>query len=306
MTENSEKTLSRAALAACYFAVYIIWGSTYLAMSVSFKTTPILLANAMRFLSAGVILALAAHWKGAPRPTGENLSVAAKSGALSFFVAFSLLSWAQKTLPSSTAALLVSLEPAWFIIFDWLFFGGPKPLRSIVAAQTAGILGCAILVIGEGTVSPSHGASPAMYAMSSAAVIVSSFSWVYGALLSSKSRRSHPNAAMASGLQMAFGGAAFAVVSACFGDFSSVGGISGESWLAVLYLIVFGSVLTYSAYVLLLRTQPASRVSTHTFVNPLVALVLGAVIAGEKITVFTAAAAFLIVSSVAMIILRRR
>jgi drug/metabolite transporter (DMT)-like permease len=231
--------------------------------------------------------------------------VAAYSGVLAFFVAYALLSWAQKTLPSSTAALLISLEPAWFILFDWLFFSGPKPLRFIIAAQAVGVFGCVILVLGEGSSAPASGIPLATYVMSSVAVPLSSFAWVYGALMASKSHDAHPDTAMASGLQMVCGGAVFAVISACSGDFSHAANISEESWFALFYLIVFGSVVTYSAYVLLLRTQPSSRVSTHAFVNPLVALVLGAVIAEEKITVFTAAATLLIVSSVAMIIRRK-
>ncbi|MDR1508747.1 MAG: EamA family transporter [Synergistaceae bacterium] len=306
MTDNPEKTVPKTTIAACYFAIYIIWGSTYLAMSISFKTAPILLANAIRFLSAGTILSLLAHWNGAAKPTRANMSVAAHSGVLAFFAAYVLLSWAQKTLPSSTAALLVSLEPAWFVLFDWIFFGGPKPHRVVVAAQAVGMIGCVILVIGEGAAAPAAGGSAAAYVISSAAVVISSFSWVCGALLSSKSRNAHPSTAMASGLQMMCGGAVFAVISASFGDFSRIGDISGESWFALFYLVVFGSIVTYSAYVLLLRTQPASKVSTHSFVNPIVALVLGAAMADERITKFTVIAAALIVSSIVMIIRHRR
>jgi drug/metabolite transporter (DMT)-like permease len=305
MTEKPEKTVSKATIAACYFAIYIIWGSTYLAMSISFKTAPILLANAIRFLSAGTALSLLAYWKGAARPTRAHMLIAAQSGLLAFFATYVLLSWAQKTLPSSTAALLVSLEPAWFVLFDWVFFGGPKPRRVIIAAQAAGVTGCVILALGEGSSASAAGVSSAAYAVSAVAVIIGSFSWVCGALLSSKSRKAHPNAAMASGLQMMCGGFVFAVISAFYGDFPRVADISGESWSALFYLIVFGSIVTYSAYVLLLRTQPASRVSTHSFVNPVVALVLGAAAADEEITKFTVMAAILIVSSVVMIIRRR-
>jgi drug/metabolite transporter (DMT)-like permease len=305
MANTPQKTVSKATIAACYLAIYIIWGSTYLAISVSIETTPVSLSNAIRFLSAGVILSLLAHWKGAARPTRANLFVAAYSGALAFFVSFALLVWAQKTLPSSTAALLIALEPAWFVLFDWMCFDGPKPNRGVIAAQAAGVFGCVILVIGEGSSAPAAGVSRVTYIMSAAAVLIGGFSWVYGALLSSKSRDAHPNAAMASGLQMTCGGVIFAVTSVCRGEFSHVGDISNKSWFALFYLIMFGSIAAYSAYVLLLRSQPSSRVSTHSFVNPVVAIVLGAAFAGERITIFTITAALLIVSSVAMIIRRR-
>jgi drug/metabolite transporter (DMT)-like permease len=227
--------------------------------------------------------------------------VAIKSGALAFFVSFGVLSWAEKILPSSTAALIISLEPAWFALFDWLFFSGPKPGKKILLAQAAGITGCAVLVLGEASLR-GGGGSMARYAFAAAAVTLSGFAWVYGALLSSKSPDSARDSAMASGLQMACGGIIFVLVSACIGDFSRLGEISAESWLAILYLIVFGSIVAYSAYVVLLRSQPTSKVSTHSFVNPIVAVVLGWALANEAVTVYTAIASLLIIVSVAVII----
>jgi drug/metabolite transporter (DMT)-like permease len=110
---------------------------------------------------------------------------------------------------------------------------------------------------------------------------------------------------MASGLQMFCGGVFFAVAAAFTGGFSHVTEISRESWLAILYLMIFGSIIAYSSYMLLLRTQPASKVSTHSFVNPIVAVGLGWAIAGEPVTVFTAVSAALIVLSTAGIIRER-
>ena len=292
---------SKLIVAACYFAIYFIWGSTYLAISVSIKTAPILMASGIRFLCAGIILVTASAFMGVEKPSRENVVIAAKSGALAFFASFGFLSWAETILPSSTAALIISLEPAWFVLFDWLFFRGPKPGRRIIVSQAVGILGCAVLVLGGGS-SASEGISVTRYLTAAGAVAVSGFSWVYGALLASKSRKSHPSSAMASGLQMTCGGVILLAVSACVGDFARVGGISAESWLAILYLTVFGSIVAYSAYMALLRSQPSSRVSTHAFVNPIVAVALGATLAGESITAYTAVAAFLIVISVVGII----
>jgi drug/metabolite transporter (DMT)-like permease len=143
------------------------------------------------------------------------------------------------------------------------------------------------------------------YTLALAAVFLSGFSWVYGALLASKSGDSHPDTAMASGLQMFCGGIFFAVAAVFTGGFSHVGEISRESWLAVLYLITFGSIMAYSSYMFLLRTQPASKVSTHSFVNPIVAVVLGWAVADEPVTIFTAVSAALIVLSTAGIIRKR-
>jgi drug/metabolite transporter (DMT)-like permease len=301
MAPGGGRQISRATMAACYFAVYFIWGSTFLAIKASVATAPIFMASGVRFLSAGVVLVAFAAVRGAARPTRENLSVALKSGALAFFASYGFLSWAETILPSSTAALIISLEPAWFVLFDWLCFGGPKPCRRVAISQAVGVAGCAILVIGDGSAAGGD-ISPMKYATAAAAVTLSGFSWVYGALLASKSSASHGNSAMASGLQMTCGGLVLMAAAAATGDFSRVGSVSRESWLAILYLVVFGSIVAYSAYVTLIRSQPAARVSTHSFVNPIVAVALGATLAGERITIYTAIAAAMIVISVAGII----
>ncbi|MDR3321693.1 MAG: EamA family transporter [Synergistaceae bacterium] len=301
MTKSIGKHASRITTAACYLAIYFIWGSTYLAISVSIRTIPIFLSNTIRFISAGAILLLIAMLRRTEKPSRANLTIALKSGALAFFTAFACLSWAEKILPSSTAALVISLEPAWFVLFDWMFFRGPKPGKRVFLSQIAGILGCAILVLGEGLSTP-DAASAARYAIAACVVTASGFSWVYGSLLSSKSPDSHPDPAMASGLQMICGGLIFAAFSLCTGDLSQLPQVSTESWLATLYLSIFGSVIAYSAYITLLRTQPASKVSTHSFVNPIVAVLMGWALAGEAVTIYTAIASLLIVVSVIVII----
>jgi drug/metabolite transporter (DMT)-like permease len=285
-------------------AVYFIWGSTYLGISISIRTAPIFVASGIRFLCAGALLVVCALLKGASPPTWANISVAAKSGGIAFFVSYGLISWAEKIIPSSTAALLVSLEPAMLVAFDWIFFNGPKPGRAVVAYQMLGIAGVAVLIAGERT-SPANGALPTEYAIALAAVFISGFSWVYGVLLASKSGDSHPDTAMASGLQMFCGGIFFAAAAVFTDGFAHLGEISRESWLAILYLTTFGSIIAYSSYMLLLRTQPSSKVSTHSFVNPIVAVFLGWAIAGESVTIFTAVSAALIVLSTAGIIRER-
>jgi drug/metabolite transporter (DMT)-like permease len=287
--------------ALCFFAVYFVWGSTYLGISISIKTAPIFVASGIRFLCAGVILVVYALLTGVAPPTRHNISVAVKSGGLAFFISYGLISWAERILPSSTAALLVSLEPAMLVAFDWIFFNGPKPGRTVVLYQLLGVAGVAVLVAGERT-SPVNGAQMTEYVLALTAVILSGFSWIYGTLLASKSGDSHPDTVMASGLQMSCGGIFFAAAAVFTGGFGHMGEISRESWLAILYLITFGSIMAYSSYMFLLRTQPASKVSTHSFVNPIVAVALGWAIADEPVTIFTAVSAALIVLSTAGII----
>ncbi|MDR1966841.1 MAG: EamA family transporter [Synergistaceae bacterium] len=304
--EYGERPASKATVLACYLAIYFIWGSTYLGISISIRTAPIFLANAIRFVAAGAALVLIARGRGASLPNRACLAVSVKSGILSFFISFWLLTSAEQILPSSTAALIISLEPAWFVIFDWIFFSGAKPNRRIMLSQAVGFAGCAILVMGEGASARPAGISMAHYAASALSVVAASVAWVYGALLSSKSRDSHPDPAMASGLQMLSGGVVFTACAALAGDFSRANDISAESWLALAYLALFGSIVSYYAYILLLRTQPVSKVSTHSFVNPIVAVALGWAIAGEAVTIYTAAATSLVVASVIGIIYSNR
>jgi drug/metabolite transporter (DMT)-like permease len=295
----------RVKIIASYLAIYIIWGSTYLAISISIKTLPIFFASAARFLTAGLALMVYSFCKGAGRPTWKNISIAVKSGFMAFFISYGLLAWAEQILPSSVAALIVSIEPSWFVLFDWIFFSGPRPNARVAAAQVIGFMGCAILIFGGGIpeyLSGAPGMSATRYVASAAAVIVSGFTWVYGVLMSSKSRDSHSDSAMASGLQMLFGGIFFIMASAARAEFPHIAEGSAESWIATVYLIVFGSILAYSGYVYLLRREPSARVTTHTFVNPVVAVVLGWAVAGEEITRYTVLSATLVVVSVILTI----
>jgi drug/metabolite transporter (DMT)-like permease len=290
----------RAKVIAAYLAIYIIWGSTYLAISISIETLPMFFASAARFFTAGLALVIYSSCGGASRPTRANIAIAAKSGFLSFFVSFALLAWAERILPSSVAALIVSIEPACFVIFDWIFFHGPRPSGRIAAAQAIGFIGCAVLILAGGTDESLAGVSRARYTVSAAAVIVCGFAWVYGSLLSSKSRDSHGDSAMASGLQMLLGGTFFIIASVIRWEIPNIANGSAESWAATAYLITFGSILAYSSYIYLLRREPSSRVATHTFVNPIVAVALGWAVAGERVTRHTALSAALIVISVVL------
>ena len=288
-------------VALSYLAIYVVWGSTYLAISISLETLPMFFLSAVRFTVAGLILVAYALFAGCGAPSRANILVAVKSGFLAFFCSFAMLTWAQLTLPSSVAALLISLEPVWFVIFSWLIFGGSKPTGRVVAALLVGFAGCAMLVFAEPAAEAATGVTQTRYALSALSVVGCGLTWVYGALLSSKSPDSHPHAAMASGLQMLAGGLIFAAVSTLNGDYASLGGASLRSCVALAYLIVFGSVFSYSAYIFLLRTQPAAKVAAHTFVNPIVAVGLGWAIAGEPVTSSILAAGLLIVVSVILI-----
>lgn len=297
----SQRGVSGIRTIISYFAIYVIWGSTYLAIGMALETLPMFFISSMRFLTAGTILLLFCFWRRCERPTAANWLVALKSGVLSFVVSFGLLTWAQQTLPSAIAALIVALEPVWFVLFSWLFFNGSKPNPKTILALAIGISGCSILVFSEPTTASAAAAPQSLYMLSAFAVFVCGFTWVYGSLLA-KSPDSHKDSTMASGMQMFSGGVVLFAVSLFAGDYSNLSQASVKSVGALLYLIAFGSLYAYSAYVFLLKTQPTERVAAHTFINPIVAVLLGWAFAGEKITSGVLVAGVLVLIAVVMII----
>ncbi|MDR3354891.1 MAG: EamA family transporter [Synergistaceae bacterium] len=288
-------------LAVSYMAIYLIWGSTYLAISVSIETLPLFFASSTRFLAAGGALMLYSWFKGVRAPTRSNWVSAVRSGFLSFFVSFMALSWAELTLPSSVAALIISIEPAWFVILDWLFFAGGRPTPKTLAAQLIGFAGCAVLIFADPEASVNAGAPRSMYLLSAGAVLLGGFAWVLGSLFA-RSSDTHPDSGMASGMQMMSGGGILLAASLINRDYTRLGEASADSIAALIYLITFGSIFAYSAFMFLLKTQPTARVASHTFVNPIVAVILGWLFAEEALTPEVAVSAVMIVTSVILTI----
>jgi drug/metabolite transporter (DMT)-like permease len=212
-----------------------------------------------------------------------------------------MLSWAELTLPSSAAALIVSIEPAWFVILDWLFFSGQRPTPKTLIAQLIGFAGCAVLVFADPDASIDSGVSRSVYLLSFGAVLLSGIAWVLGSLLA-RSPDTHPDSGMASGMQMISGGVVLLAASLLNRDYARLGGASLSSAAALAYLITFGSIFAYSAFMFLLKNQPTARVVSHTFVNPIVAVILGWMFAGESLTPEVALSAAMIVASVILTI----
>lgn len=285
-------------LIAAYFAVYFIWGSTYLAIRFSLETLPPFFTGALRFLLAGILLYAIASLQSPARPTWKGWKLALQSSFFSFFICFGGLTYAQLVVPSAVASLLIALEAVWFTLFDWLFFKGRRPSRLELLAILVGFLGCVVLIAGDPNAR--WDANPG-YFFWSMIIILLGFSWVFGALLARK-EGVHENVFMASAMQMLCGGAMLTGASLFMGDWQHVGAVSAKSIAAVAYLVIFGSLIAYSAYLWLLRNEPASRVATHVFVNPMIAVFLGWFFAGEELSLNMAIAAALIILSVIMTI----
>ncbi len=275
-------------------AVYVIWGSTYLAIRFAIETIPPFLMAGARYLTAGAILYLWAWAQGAPRPTRLHWRSAAALGAFMLLFGNGGVVWAEQRIDSGFAALLISTEPLWIVLMVWLRFGRKRPSPRVIAGLALGFLGLVLLVKPNG--------SSSIDLLAAAVVILASVSWAWGSLYGQ--RAPLPSSPLAAtGMQMLAGGALLLTASMATGEPARfvLSEVSLRSWLSLGYLIVFGAIVAFTAYVWLMRVAPPVLVSTYAYVNPVVAVFLGWALAGEPLTAGTLGAAAVILTGVALI-----
>ena len=294
----------RASLVAwiCLLIVYLVWGSTYLAIRVGVETIPPLLMAAARNLVAGVIMFPLAlrHWRSAPLgrhwPSRREWLGCATVGIL-LLVANGVVGVGEKTVPSGLAALLVATVPLWLLGID----AGLNHARMGLAQLGGLLLGLAGVALLSGLGRGSHGTSVVGVLI----ILGAAAAWALGTIMAR--RVTIPSSlALASGMELLAGGAALLVLSAATGEFSllHLGAVSTRSWLALGYLIVFGSIVAFSAYGIAVRTLPTATVATYAYVNPVIAVLLGALILNERLTPATIAGGVLIVGAVVLVVRR--
>jgi drug/metabolite transporter (DMT)-like permease len=278
---------------AAFAAVYVIWGSTYLGIYYAIRTIPVFVMGGARFLIAGLILIGAAMASGAARPSRRELWTAAVGGVLLLTLGNASVIWAETRVTTGTAALLVT-TPLWMVLIEW--GRGRRPTVGVVAGLLLGMLGIVTLV------GPSRAGGAGVNPLAAVVLICGSLAWAAGSLYT-RYAPAPRSPILATGLQMAFGGLALLATAAATGEFThlSIREINTVSWAGFFYLIVFGSLVGYSAYIWLVRNVEPARVATYAFVNPLVAVTLGWAIAGESLTARTAVAAAAIIGAVALI-----
>jgi drug/metabolite transporter (DMT)-like permease len=299
MEQAAEAPRARVILA--FAAIYLVWGSTYLAISYAVQTLPPFLMAGVRFLVAGGALYVWALVRGAARPTRFEWKGAAIIGALLLLGGNGGVVWAEMRIPSGLAALLVATVPLWMVLIEW-WGGGAGPGRSVVAGLAVGFVGLALLIgpadfMGGVPVDP----------LGTAAVIAGSLCWAFGSVAARRVRLpSSP--ILGTGMEMLAGGALLLLAGSATGEWGrlELSAVSRESVLALLYLITIGSWIGFTAYVWLLRHVEVSKVSTYAYVNPVVAVVLGWAIAGEPLSPRMLLATFVIVVGVVFITTGRR
>lgn len=300
MDATPRVTTLRVAIAL--LAVYLVWGSTFVAILFAIDTIPPLTMAGIRFVVAGAVVYGLTRVGGQPPASRSHWVSACIVGFLLLSLGNGGVTWAEQHVPSGTAALVLAGIPAWMVLFDWLRPGGRIPLRQETLGLSLGLAGIALLVAG-----PDGMGLGAVDPVGAVVLIGASIAWSFGSIVS----RSLPvptSAFQLTGMQMLAGGAFLLVGGMLGGEWSAVDleKVSRSSFLALGYLIVFGSLVGYSAYVWLLRSTAPAVASSYAFVNPAIAVGLGWLLAGEEVGPSIMAAMVMIVLGVALIVLRPR
>jgi len=292
MKQQNLKTL------LAFGAIYIIWGSTYLAIRYAVETIPPLMMIGIRSLTAGIILYFISRSRDKEKIRKENIIPLFTIGAMFFLIGHGLLAWSQQYVPSGVAAVLVSGEPLFIIIIEWLFL---KDTR----VNLKGILG---LLLGSGSIvfliaSNKESELSNNDFLPSALIVICTLAWGAGAVYS-RVAKVPKSPLLTSGMELIFGGILVLIISFFIGEPSRfhISQVTLKSFFGLLYLIIFGSVIAFSAYVWLLGHTSATRISTHTFVNPVIAVFLGWLMANENITIALIIATGIIIISVYLVL----
>ncbi len=288
----SRAPASRIALALA--AVYLIWGSTYLAIRFAIDTLPPFTMAGARFVAAGLAMYAVVRGRGVARPERAHWPGAALIGGLMLLGGNGAVCWAEKSVPSGLASLLIATVPLWAVLIGAMLPGGRFPGPRVIAGIVVGLAGVALLVQPwkSGAVDPA-GAGALMFAAAS---------WAAGSVLSKRVKLPE-SPLLATAMEMIAGGALLLAVGAAAGEWPrlDVHAVTLKSALAVAYLVVFGSIVGFSAFVWLLRHTTPVVATSYAYVNPLVAVLLGWAFNAEKPGARTAAAGALVVGAVALI-----
>ena len=297
MTARTRRILPWIALAT----IYVVWGSTYMAIRVVVREMPPFAAAGFRFLVAGLLMAAVAAFmdRGHGRPSRRQVLDYALAGVLLLAVGNGLVMWSEKRIPSSIAALIVASVPLWLTLFDGFRPTGQRWSVRVWTGTIVGLVGVMLVARPEGGIDPGHW--PSILALQAATL-----AWTAGTLYAQSVRRRLPLFSAAA-VEMVAGAIVLLGVSAVLGeDLSLLAAAGRDAWLGLLYLTVFGSLVGFTAFAYCINELPASTVGTYAYVNPVVAVFLGAVFLDEKLTPGLLAGGALILAAVIITTMRRR
>lgn len=286
----------RLRIAAAFLAVYIIWGSTYLAIQFVIESIPPFFMAATRFLLAGAILYVWARFRGAAKENKRHWRSAFLIGGLMLLGGHGAVVWAEQWVPSSLVSLLIASVPLWMVFIDWIR-GGSKPNLRVGAGLLLGFSGVALLV------SELEGLGMNSVDFIGAIIVVfGAFLWANGSL-HSRSAELPSSPLLGTSMEMIGGGALLLLASLLSGEWFRLrlDAVSVRSAVSWVYLVVFGSLIGFTCYIWLLKMATPAKASTYAYVNPIVAMFLGWALANETLTIRNLAAAIIILTSVVII-----
>ncbi len=283
-----------------FFAIYFVWGTTYLAVKYAVETIPPFMMMGMRSLIAGATLYTWGRLRGDANVTRKEFPSLVLIGFLFFLVGHGGLAWAQKTVPSGVAALLIASEPVIISLFEPLFTKEGRISKRTLLGMVIGIAGIAVLVLPKGF-DFQNANLPGTFL-----ILLCACSWSTGAIYSRVANLPR-SPFITGGVQLLSGGVMLILVSLIMGEWSvfTFSQVAARSWSGLAYLILFGSIITFSAYTWLLTITSATRISTHSFINPVIAVLVGWAFGSEALTWEILLATTLIVISVWLVLFRK-
>ena len=285
MTSFDGRSLFRGRTLAALLAIYLVWGSTYLAIRLAITSLPTFSMAGARFLIAGALLYGWGILRGGKRPEAKTLVPIAVIGALLLVGGNGLVVWAEHRIASGIAALLIATEPLWIAVLVPLVTRGRRPGLRTYAGIAVGLTGVFVLVGGSEGMGGTGAAGEGGIDIAGAfAVVVASFFWALGSLYSTRAKLP-PSPWIATGSQMLAGGALLTLLGGAAGEWTSFepARVTASALWAFAYLVIFGSIVAFTAYAYLLRNARPTVVSTYAFVNPIVAVLLGWWIVDEPV-----------------------
>jgi drug/metabolite transporter (DMT)-like permease len=277
--------------------IYFVWGSTFLAIRIGVHEVPPFLLAAMRFLAAGLVLYVWMLARGERSPTPRQWSSVLIIAFLIFVLDYGLVFWAEQTVPSGLTAVMLATIPAFMALSEIIFLRTQRLTVRLAVALLIGLAGVAVLV----SRSLNLGGAPVATA-GAVALIIAAMGWSVASALSRKLALPESKV-MSSGAQMFSGGVLLALVSAALGEFRNFhpAAVSRAAWLSLLYLIVAGSIIAFTAYVWLIHHESPTKVGTYAYVNPVIAVLLGYFFAGESLGLRTILGTLFVLISVIVI-----
>jgi drug/metabolite transporter (DMT)-like permease len=284
MTAATTAKASPLLVIVAFATVYVVWGSTYFFIQMAVHGFPPMLMGALRFFTAGILLLGWCYLKGDKVFVKRDIITSGISGLLTLFVATGIVIWVERNIPSAMVAIMVSVNPIWFIILDKGNWRVNLKNKSTILGLFIGFAGI-LLLFGEAFLKSVTGTMDHAKFTGLLLLLAGPIAWSAGSLYSKKRGGTAP-ARVNTSWQMIIAGLAFVPAAFIHQEFNGfdLSAVPAQSWMAIVYLIIFGSIGAFSAYVWLLQVRPATQVSTHSYVNPVIAVLLGVCFAHESIS----------------------